>query len=316
MHIRLPFFPLLLSPFLCRTSPVGSDNAAATAAPGNFQLDDDVCPDYETCSVKGKGYWNTLQTTILQPAPVDRTDGLAVFNQYYDSQKLAPQNYDTRLGQDLLNHGLKFPSNAFSVWYTYPKGYDTGEETGDALSAPYVNIINTHDGVLIGKMNFRNMDKTDKLPWSELMYQQWQISKAADDERASKYPFFLPGNNLSSLQYVLRDTVENKATMDVMRLAYTKTGYTPQQDPTWRLWTEQETPNWFFALLGTDNCKGVVWLLNDHAKEAGKKEVAEIWTRWGVFKPDIWMVIKSAEWIKWVNPRGASDDESQPLNLG
>lgn len=40
--------------------------------------------------------------------------------------------------------------------------------------------------------------------------------------------------------------------------------------------------------MGTDNVKGVVFLLNDHSVEMGRKIITEVWTRWDTDFPDIW----------------------------
>lgn len=63
----------------------------------------------------------------------------------------------------------------------------------------------------------------------------------------------------------------------------------------WRSWTMQgegggEGNGFFVAMLGTDNVRGVVWLLGDHAVEMGRKEVVGIWTRWEGVHPDVWYV--------------------------
>ncbi|KAI4125345.1 MAG: hypothetical protein LQ338_004304 [Usnochroma carphineum] len=318
MHVQWILPCLLLSSFLTQAIPVQhiDDNN------GNGELDDDACKDYKTCDSRGYRYWNWLQGNISMPNPVDRTDGKPIYDRFYISDTVYIDSADgVSIRQDLLNHGLpNLDDKAYIKWYTSSTHPDTGEETEKPA---YVNIINTHDGVLIALDNFREDDEAKQLPWSEIMYQIWQQSKAEDDKRSSTSGT-PPGGSLSTLQYSIQKTVVNAQTMAVMELAYTKMGYSFRDgDTTWQKWTEQDTPNWFFALLGTDNCKGTLFLLNQHLVEAGKKEITEIWTRWDVVYPDIWyviqpekattddhrwlicpnrMTIRPAEWIKYLTP--------------
>ncbi|KAI4175019.1 MAG: hypothetical protein LQ346_008150 [Caloplaca aetnensis] len=276
-HWILPLIGLL--PFLTHAVPVEAGDASG----GNQQEYEDFCPDYKTCGSKGLQYWNWLQGNISSPGLVDRTDGKATYDRSYLS--------DSRLldagilrPEDLLNHALpNLDDPAYTYWLISSISPDTGVESEEVA---YKNAINTRDGVLIALSNFREVDEARTLPWSELMYQTWQESKAKDNERTSKTG--LEGHDLSTLQHSIQHTIVNAQTLQIMELIYSTTGYPTRQDTKWRKWTEEETPNWFFALLGTDNCKGTVFLLTQHAVEAGKKEVAEIWTFWDEEFPNIW----------------------------
>lgn len=282
-HLVLPF--LILSPCFTHAVPVEKGDASS----GNKQEYEDVCQDYKTCGSKGLQYWNWLQGNISSPDLVDRSDGKAIYDRSYLS--------DSRLlgagilrPQDLLNHALpNLDDPAYTYWLTSSVNPHTGVESEEVA---YKNAINTRDGVLIALSNFREVDEAKTLPWSELMYQTWQESKAYDNRRTSKTG--MEGRNLSTLKHSIQHTIVNVQTLQIMELIYTRTGYTPRRDPTWRRWTEEETPSWFFALLGTDNCKGTVFLLTQHAVEAGKKEIAEIWTFWDDEYPNIWYIFSPA----------------------
>ncbi|KAI4149595.1 MAG: hypothetical protein L6R39_002466 [Caloplaca ligustica] len=221
---------------------------------------------YKTCDSRRYRYWNWLQGNISSANPVDRTDGKTTYDDFYISDSLlVRQDGFKDIRQDLLNHGLPDLNDAtYTYWFTSSKDPDTGEETEEPA---YKNIFNTHNGVLIAVANFRENDEAD--------------------------------NSLYSIQ----KTVVNEQTTAVLQLAYTKMGYSLRGgDKTWQKWTEEDTPNWFFALLGTDNCKGTLFLLNQHLVEAGKKEIVEIWTRWDNYYPDIWITIEPAEWVKYLTP--------------
>ncbi|KAL9599992.1 MAG: hypothetical protein Q9219_003461 [cf. Caloplaca sp. 3 TL-2023] len=319
--------PLLcLLPILIRCSPGGpseEDIARQWArTPWNTQNDDNVCPDYRTCSRDGHKYWNTLRNTLAKTPPVDRSDGRPLFDSLYESEIIPLGNYGSGIRNDLQIHGLDWKK--MTLWASTSKDPETGEVSFDAA---YGNILDTANGVIIAIENNRNLDDHRKdpdsdpdddddddddngddgpsghkgLPWSEIMYQTWQRAKVIEDgyfaEKKTGWP--VPGADLSHFRYSIQHRIDNPQTQQIIKLAYGQMRYplTGMGDTTWRKWTVEEpaTRNWFYALLGTDNCKGTMWLLNDHAKEAGKKVVREIWTRWSGVYPDIWMNIAPAQ---------------------
>ncbi|KAL8716942.1 MAG: hypothetical protein Q9225_005768, partial [Loekoesia sp. 1 TL-2023] len=264
------WIPLLLFPLVIRTSPVDDIAAQWARTPWNHQNDDDVCPDYKTCSSNGRKYWETLQNTISQVSPTDRTDGKPLFDTLYESETIPLGKYGEGIRPDLQNHGLDY--SKMTLWASSSKDPETGEV---AIDAAYGNILDTANGVIIAVENFREFDEHRKspdsdagsdaggskqhegLPWSEIMYQTWQRTRAIEDAYAAqKKPGWLPGADLSTFKYSIQHKIDNPQTQKIINLAYRSMGYpaTGKGDKTWRRWTmEQETRNWFFALLGTDN---------------------------------------------------------------
>lgn len=281
----IPF--LLLSPRLILALPalLGINGGA-----GYKSFDDDICHDYPVCVSKGRDYWTWLQGNITVREPTGFPGGKRIYDLFYASNHLyIDDTHAPSIRQDLLNHNLPALTDpTYTYWFTSSKDPTTGIETEDPA---YKNIINTRYGVLLALHNFRDEDDAKMLPWSEIMYQVWQESKAYDDEKHAKMGM-PPGASLATLQHSIQTTVTNERTLDLLELMYTKMGYPPIRDgdTVWRRWTERETRDWFLALLGTDNCKGTVFLLTQHADEAGRKEVTEIWTRWNGDYPDIWYV--------------------------
>ena len=274
----LPF--LVSIPLLTHGIPVGLGDVIAS------ELQDDyyVCPNYRICGEKGLTYWNWLQGNISDPTHVDRTDGKELFDESYYSERVPLHERPVFSSQDLHGNALPdFDDPAYTYWYAASKIPGDGDENEEV---PYKNIINTRDGVLITMEAFKEDDTAKTLPWSEIMYQVWQGSKAYDDERTKTKG--LQGGTLSALKHSIQHHIVNVDTMRIMELMYSNSGYNPHRDWHWRTWTEAGTPYWFYALLGTDNCKGTVFLLTQHAAEAGKKEVAEIRTWWDDDYPHIW----------------------------
>ncbi|KAL9018011.1 MAG: hypothetical protein Q9185_004680 [Variospora sp. 1 TL-2023] len=265
---------------------------------GIIGFDDDVCRDHFACGAKGLQYWKWLQGNITSKDLVDKTGGKAIYDQsYITDTTYIDDTQAPSIRHDLLNHHLPdLRDPAYTYWFTSSRNPATGIETEEAA---YKNIFNTADGVLIALYNFRDEDDAKTLPWSEIMYQVWQQSRAHDNERHAKSGL-RPGASLSTLQHSIQATVTNDQTLEILEEMYTRMRYPPirQGDTKWREWTKEATPHWFFALLGTDNCKGTVFLLIQHGVEAGRKEIPEIWTRWDKFYPDIWMVIRRAKIIE------------------
>ncbi|KAL8692374.1 MAG: hypothetical protein Q9218_002593 [Villophora microphyllina] len=254
-----------------------------------LEAQDDTCDDFATCDVKGLHSWNDLYSTITTLPIYDRTDGQAIFAQHYraTSGKYAP---DADIQQDLQSHDIdithmeKWTVDSVDQTTQFPNRDDS-----------YVNAFNTKDGVIVAIANWKQDDTAEeKLQWSELMYNVWHEAQSLADQRHAKDPSQPPGGPISNLRIVVQQTVINSETMSVLRTMYEKNGFKIVGDPTWQLWDEQNTPNWFYAILGTPNVRGTLWLLNDHAAEIGGKMPVRVYTRWQWQWPDIWIEIEEA----------------------
>ncbi|KAL8780439.1 MAG: hypothetical protein Q9213_006472 [Squamulea squamosa] len=250
--------------------------------------DDETCVDYSTCAPKGLGYWNKLQTTLFSANPVDRTDGHEIFRTYYGAKFDGVTKADPDFRQGLLDRGIQDYKH-FDLYYSYSIDPATG---GPSKEMAYMTAFDTLNGIMIVEGAWREMDQQKKLQWSEVMYQTWQVAKANADHLATTSKDHPVGGPISNLRGVIQHLIVNKGTQKVLRAAYNANGYSiGHGDTTWQKWTEEDQHDFFFGLLGTDTCKGTVYLLNDHAVEIGRKEPTVIWTRWTEGSSDIWIDI-------------------------
>ncbi|KAL8711088.1 MAG: hypothetical protein Q9220_004469 [cf. Caloplaca sp. 1 TL-2023] len=241
---------------------------------GDSQSDDDPCEQYSACGTKGKKTWDTLMKTVQNPVAMDRTDGSTIYNEFYITVPVDRADSGQGVNQDLLDHGLS-PLDQYINLACVARQSSNGPE--DEEETPYLNLFNKRDGVIIAVSNYRQEDIQKKLPWSELMFQAYTESLG-------------PGESISALQAVVRTDVINPGTYNVARSAYTSIGLDMNTDTEWRRWTLAEQPYLFYGFLGTDNVKGVAFLLTDHSVAVGRKVITEIWTRSdNVF--DIWITI-------------------------
>ncbi|KAL8805362.1 MAG: hypothetical protein Q9223_005286 [Gallowayella weberi] len=256
---------------------------------GEQQLDDYVCTNYNTCANKGKQYWDALKDKVSQAIPHDRADTTNIFSAHYGVEFASLDQPIQGIRQDLIDHGFEYKyTEAMACYGKDPHSGAEDEETA------YMNMFSTFKGLLIAESNNRDDDSQNKLPWSELIYHTWNFAAAyADDCKDDNIPAGHPGGGpISTLNTVVQYRVVNDRSKAVIETVFLKAGFPVNEaDPTWRRFTEAETPEWFFALLGTDNVKGTVWLLHDHAGEIGKKVVTEIWVRWKKADPDIWIMV-------------------------
>ncbi|KAI4134871.1 MAG: hypothetical protein LQ341_005954 [Variospora aurantia] len=262
-------------------------NTAGNPFPGDNQNYDEFCSSYNDCGRTGEKLWNTLQRTLGKRYLIDRNDGIT-FQRYYGVEP-SEEPFDVgRILWDLLAH--KFDVKLLTGWETLSKSQTTGEL--DRPMGAYDNDFDTRNGLIVANSNDRRWDSQKQLPWSELMYQTWQVVSAKQG-----------GGPIANLRTVVRKQVNNLGTQAVLRYLYWLRRLSVNQgDPNWYTWSETEYPPFFLALIGTDNVKGVVWLLVDHAKEIGKKEISEIRTRWTEQDPDIWIEIRpAAEWPKYLS---------------
>ncbi|KAL8838547.1 MAG: hypothetical protein Q9170_002089 [Blastenia crenularia] len=289
-RLFLALFALALSSqSIALPHPDTDDDNNSPQFPGDQQSDDLFCSSYKDCGSSGIQYWKNLHNTLSQANPIDRTDGLQKFQQYYAVQPSQIPYGLSRIKQDLTNHG--FDINLLTGWETVSKNPATGAL--DTINAAYDNDFDTTNGLLVANANFRKWDFQRQLPWSELMFQTWQVVSAAQPG----------GGPISNLRAVVRKEVENDGAKEVLRTLYTARGLSMNQgDATWYQWSEDQQPAFFYALLGTDNVKGVIWLLNDHPNAMGRKEIVDVWTRWDKKDPDFWINLGPADWRNFLNP--------------
>ncbi|KAI4196170.1 MAG: hypothetical protein LQ350_006718 [Teloschistes chrysophthalmus] len=286
MLVQHLFLFLLIVQSLVQGSAVIRLRAAPPQSSTDQTDDDNACPNYEICSSKGLIYYNDLTTTLANHSAIDRSDGLKLFEKYYGPEYDQSVPVWPSMTQSFQNRQMN-PDN-LDVWEVNSRDPATGER--DRAMA-YYNTFGTHAGVLVAENNWRSSDQQKKLPWSEIVYQTWQVAAAHADALAAEDAKHPPGGPISNLRSVVRHNIVNEGTKAVVTAAYSANGWKIGEDEAeqWREWTEVDTPSFFYGLLGTDNVKGVLWLLKDHAVELGRKEITTIWTRWHeVHAPDIW----------------------------
>ncbi|KAL9580657.1 MAG: hypothetical protein Q9212_004361 [Teloschistes hypoglaucus] len=259
---------------------------------GNSQTDRSSCGTYEKCGAKGLQIWNILHSNLSSPTPYVREDTSAIFKMYYQAEPQPYEVEDYEMKQDFEQH--RFDTKHLDIWTTVSKDPAAPRLVEDLDEPPYKNVLDTNQGIIIADANFRYLDKNQKLSWSEIIYNLWQLAVEEANHQHALNPTHPPGGPISNLKYIIQHVVVNRDSQTILKLAYQRKGFTyddgSEEASRWWLWTEEDldTRYWFYALLGTDNVKGALWLLNDHSVEMGKKEITKIWTRWTVFAPDFW----------------------------
>ncbi|KAL9589715.1 MAG: hypothetical protein Q9203_001486 [Teloschistes exilis] len=296
--LLVSLLPLLLctAPLVQSLSIHKARTLALPSEGGDENDESDRCPSYMACSQKGLGYWNTLHTTLSQENPKDRDDH-ATFEKYYHTESVSKLYSDPKMRQTLEDRGVDVTQ--MHHWVTSSMNPTTKEPDE---STAYDNVFDTKNGIIIAEGNWRNEDNQKKLPWSEIIYQTWDLAEANENLLATEGLAKTSGAPISNLQSVVRHDIANRGTQAVLIAAYSANGFALDEE--WRPWTEVDHRDFFHGLLGTDNVKGVVWLLNDHAAEIGKKEISKISSRWEGGYPDLWIDIAPSIWS---DPPGTLD---------
>jgi hypothetical protein len=94
---------------------------------------------------------------------------------------------------------------------------------------------------------------------SDILWGQYKQARAQHDAQ--------PGGASRNISTIVRKSIENQATRDVMDMC--RQGAAMEQ----RFENGSEE---FYSLLGTDNCKGAVWMLKDYAGELGFQTISHI----------------------------------------
>ncbi|KAL8675008.1 MAG: hypothetical protein Q9168_000603 [Polycauliona sp. 1 TL-2023] len=246
---------LLFFSVLAQAIPVDQPRVATAPA----VVDSDVpCTDYADCSSRGLALLNKLHTTLFQDVIVDQNKK-DLFQEHYTAEFSHLQSPEEKFDLPLRNRGIDIVK--MDYWAICPKNPKTGViETPD--EPPYLNMFDTKNGIIIADANDRADDTQKTLKWSELMYQTWALTNAT-------------GGPISNLRSVVQSEVVNDGSKAAFQLAYENNMLLVggDGDGDWREWNEATHQSFFYDMLATDNVKGVVWLLIDHAEEIGKKEI-------------------------------------------
>ena len=119
--------------------------------------------------------------------------------------------------------------------------------------------------IIVGA-SWRSADTQDaqRLSWSELTFQRWNE---------------IAGDATKDLKYVIRQYVTNQGTKATMKLAHEKLNFDLNKEgifyPSDR---GSDMDKAFQALAGTDNAKGVFYMLGDHHEAFGDLKVVRIHT--------------------------------------
>ena len=202
---------------------------------------DEKCQLYNAFMDKGAQYAASLEKAIAEKdTKADR-----------DESKQFGERYETK-----MTSGGGVPSNVMKD-IQRPESY-TKVDTGiKGKESAYQNYASPQEGTIIGGWNYATKDVDGpgrRLPNSEVLHQHYKGV----------------GGSLATLRRVIRSSIANEETMTVMDMC---AGTVIQKNAGV---TYQAGSDDFNALLGTDNCKGVAFMLTDHARESGGKRIVAI----------------------------------------
>ncbi|KAI4093622.1 MAG: hypothetical protein L6R37_007368 [Teloschistes peruensis] len=209
---------------------------------GSAQTTEDPCGSYEKCGAKGLQIWNILHSNLSSPTPYVRGDTSAIFNMYYQAE---PQPYkveDSEMQQEFEQH--RFDTKHLDLWTTVSKDPTVPSLVENIDDAPYKNVLDTNQGIVIADANFQSFNTNQKLPWSEIIYNLSHLAVEEADHQHELDPAHPPGGPTSNLKYIIQHIVVNQESLNVLELAYQRNGYTyddgSAEAAIWWPWSEED----------------------------------------------------------------------------
>jgi hypothetical protein len=157
-----------------------------------------------------------------------------------------------------------FEEPEFPTWKASTLAFYVEVQSIKAVSSAYLSRLYVEDGIILVIETYKENDKAPegKKVWpSEVIWQSWRLAAVAE------------GGSPSDLRRIVVDTIKNDFTQAVISQAENlSTGqwcgnlcrlYTPKYDG-------------FYAILGSQNGKGIVRLLLDHKKEIGYWTISSV----------------------------------------
>lgn len=199
---------------------------------------------------KGVEYWSML-TKALTQRPRDSDHG-ETFNTRYTNTKTA--NADLSVTAREAVGGQR--DGIFSV--------STASKGAGKSNAAYSNFVDPKAGIILADSNYAEKDidseqtlGTKRVPNSEILVNQ----------------LLSVGGDLKKLNQIIRSNIANQKTQEILSLIEQKI-LDRNVEKTWT----PANPE-FFALLGTDNVKGIAFLLSQHVEGTGGKSIVNIVTK-------------------------------------
>ncbi len=202
---------------------------------------------FEDSRGKGKKLYDDLMQVVSSPETAQDRDLDAEFEaRYFTTEKAR----------------VSVPSNLSEV-VPDPRGYteySTNTKGMEGKPAAYANYVNAKEGVLIGGSNYADKEGQGpgkRLNNSEILFQQYKMGS---------------GGHVEGLKEVVRSSIANQNTMNIINMSHTSLA-----DRTRETMFEAGSDA-FYALLAADNCKGISFMLKDHARAFGFKTITSIIT--------------------------------------
>ena len=262
---------LLVTPFIS-ASPIEDIPVRDTSALEPSRVIKRESDLFNTLKNKGANNWIALEARRQENGPVDVAYDQPKFDKYWKEK--IPQNAPPALRPQFVprgvNNGEPLPENVFlGVEYRSRINGVVSKTAYDNLHAPQLKGPTAGSGgVMIAANNDYREDKSakeDKLRFSEILF--WEYKMAADStDRKAK---------VSNLNWVFRSNIINTDTKNLI-LEPHKRRAKPDEE---QQWTMEDDSDAFLALIGCDNVKSVVWMLNDHVNAFIRKGIPSIWTQ-------------------------------------
>jgi hypothetical protein len=208
---------------------------------------DKVVATFDRLKTKGKEYFDGLVAALDDKDTEDR-DTKDAYNNRYETE------VRDKAGVPINVTGFAGTATSYAQVDTTTKG---------ATQVAYSNYVNLDEGKLIASYNYGDKDisgdhpEEGRLKNSEIFWNQMRI---VEERTSAKF---------TGLNEIIRSSIENKETMAMLDLAVALRERGTEK--TWLPGTDE-----FYAILATDNCKGIPFLLKDHRRALGYKTITSI----------------------------------------
>ncbi|MCJ1438653.1 hypothetical protein MMC27_008043 [Xylographa pallens] len=213
--------------------------------------------DFDDAKKKGKALYEALQRARSNPSDKDTK---TVYNTYYT--ELFPNGKDPIMASYDLRPYLTDRNLPTNTYYDVEVTSKSDKPSTQQLAIVFDNYFDPTNGVIIAEINDRRKDtvaKDRQLFWSDAVFQG--ISQRAVN---AKVPVVV--------KYVFRHGITNLNTKNIISevLKHTKDAGKPST------WTLKDNADDFYALVGSDNGKGVPRLLGDYSKTLKSTNILKI----------------------------------------
>ena len=232
---------------------------------------------WKEAATRGKKLWNAWKAKDGPDAPPAACDFTSKYHQLIHITR--PER---RLAPLLEGNGNSADPENWLLCDLSLQNPRTNPQDG---SVAWSNLMNVPEGVIVALANYRGYPNPEPENGVEVVWYEWQQSVLQYHREHGLDDIDVNTADFSGISSYFRIQISNTQSLAVLKQAF-EDGKPNDELRTWTPDDEDEDKNPFWAVLGSNNGKGIIRLLTDHKRALRGKGIKELKAKYMVGQGD------------------------------